>query len=191
MFWVLCKPLIYLFQLSLQKGVFLDHLKTAKVTAINKAGDSNDISNYKLMSILPCFSKVLESVMYNRLYKYLKENNIIYKKQFGFQRGYSSNDAIAKLVNKMFDSFEKEQFSLKVFIDLSKVFDTVDHFVLLKKLNHYGITEKSLAWFESNLTNRKRHIHTGENRKTDLKYITCAVHQESAAFLDHFCFYYM
>ena len=93
-FGVLCEPLTYLFQLSLEKGVFPDDLKIAKVTPIYKAGDNSDVSNYRPISVLPCFSKILERLMYNRLCKYLKENNILYGKQFGFQGGYSTNDAI-------------------------------------------------------------------------------------------------
>ena len=133
-FGVLSEPLIYLFQPSHEKGVFPDDLEIAKVTPIYKAGDNSDISNYRPISVLPCFSKILERLMYNRLYKYLKENNILYEKQFDFQSGYSTNDAIVQLIDKMFDSFEKEQFTLGIFIDLSKVFDTVDHSILLKKL---------------------------------------------------------
>ena len=91
---MLCEPIIYLFQLSLEKGVFPDDLKIAKMTPIYKAGDNSDISNYRRISVLPCFSKILERLMYNRLYKYLKENNILYEKQFGFQSEYSTNDAI-------------------------------------------------------------------------------------------------
>ena len=83
--------------------------------------------------------------MYNRLYKYLKEYNSLYEKQFDFQRGYSSNDAIVQLVDKVFGSFEKEQFTLGVIIVLSNAFDTVDHSILLKKLKLYGITDKNLA----------------------------------------------
>ena len=177
-FGVLCEPLTYLFQLSLEKGVFPDDLKIVKVTPIYKAGDNSDISNYRPISVLPCFSKILERLMYNRLYKYLKEN-ILYEKQFGFQCGHSTNDAIVQLVDKIFDSFEKEQFTLGVFIDLSKAFDTVDHSILLKKLKFYGITDKNLAWFESYLSNRKQYIEIGENSKTDLKYVTCGVPQES------------
>ena len=101
------------------------------------------------------------------------------KKQFDFQSGYSTNDAIVQLVDKIFDSFEKEQFTLGVFIDLSKAFDTVDHSILLKKLKFYGITDKNLAWFESYLSNRKQYIEIGENSKTDLKYVTCGVPQGS------------
>ena len=68
-FGVLCEPLTYLFQLSLEKGVFPDDLKIAKVTPIYKAGDSSDLSNYRPISVLPCFSMILERLMYNRLYK--------------------------------------------------------------------------------------------------------------------------
>ena len=70
--------------------------------------------------VLPCFSMILEHLMYNRLYKHLKENNSLYEKQFGLQSGYSNNDAIAQLVDKIFDSFEKEQLTLGVFIDFFK-----------------------------------------------------------------------
>ena len=122
-----CETLIYLFQLSLEKRVFLDDLKIAKVTPVYKAGDHSDISNYRPIRFVPCFSKILECLMYNRLYKYLKENNILYEKEISFQSRYSTSDAIVQLVDKVFNSFEKEQFTLKVFIDLSKGFDTVDH----------------------------------------------------------------
>ena len=82
--------------------------------------------------------------MYNRLCKYFKENNIFYEKQIGFQSGYSTSDAIVQLVDLIFHSFEKNQLTLGVFIDLPKVFDTVDHSMLLKKLKFYGITGKIL-----------------------------------------------
>ena len=91
---VLCEALIYLISAISLKGVFPDHLKIAKATPIYKPGDSSDISNYKPISVLPCFSKILERLMYNRFYKYLKESNILYEKQFGFQSGYPTNDAI-------------------------------------------------------------------------------------------------
>ena len=155
--------------------VFPDDLKIAKVTLICKVGDNGDISNYRPISVLPCFSKILERLMYNCLYKYLQENNILYEKQFSFQGGHSTSNTIVQLVDKIFDSFETEQFTLGVINDFSKAFDTVDHSILLKKLKLYGITDKNLAWFQSYLSNRKQYIEIGENSKTDPKYVTCGI----------------
>ena len=101
--------LIYLFQLSLKKWVFAGDLKIAKVTPIYKASYSSDINNYRPILVLSCFSKILERLMYNRLYKYLKGNNILCEKQVCFQTGYSTNTAIVQLVDKIFYSFEKQQ----------------------------------------------------------------------------------
>ena len=134
---MLFKPLIYLFHLSLEKGVFPDDLKITKVTLICKADDSSDVSNYRSISALPCFSKILERLMYNRLYEYWKENNVLYEQQFGFQSRYPTNDALVQLVDKMFYSFKKEQFTLGVFIDFSKVFDLFDHYILLTKKRNF------------------------------------------------------
>ena len=114
--------------------------------------------------------------MYNRLYKYLRGNYILYEKQFGFQSGYSTNDTIIKLVDTIFDSFEKEQFTIRVFIDLLKTFDIVDHSILLKKLKLYGITDKIYgSRFKIYSSDRKKYIQISENSKTDLKHVTCGV----------------
>ena len=80
----LCEPLKYLFNLSVVKGIFSDDLKIAKVTPIYKADNSSNISNYKPISVLPCFSKMLEQIIYNLLQKYLKDQNILYDERFGF-----------------------------------------------------------------------------------------------------------
>ena len=89
--------------------------------------------------------------MYNRLYKYLTENNLLYCKQFGFQKGHSPEHAILQLVEQINQSFEKNEFTLGVFVDLSKAFDTVDHQILFKKLEYSGIAENNLRWFENYL----------------------------------------
>ena len=77
--------------------------------------------------------------MYNRLYKYLTIEKLLYSKQFGFQTGLSTEHAIVKLVDQIYESFEKDHYTLGVFIDLSKAFDIVDHTILIKKLEMYGI----------------------------------------------------
>ena len=80
----------YLFEMSLESGVFPDKLKIARVIPLFKAGDPANISNYRLISVFPCFAKMLERIMYNRLYKYLTTEKILYPKQFGFQRAHTT-----------------------------------------------------------------------------------------------------
>ena len=77
--------------------------------------------------------------MYKRLYKYLTTEKSLYPKQFGFQRDHSTEHAIVKVANQIYESFERNQYTLGLFIDLSKAFDTVNHSVLTKKLQMYGI----------------------------------------------------
>ena len=123
----LLKPLMFIFNLSLQKCSFPDELKIAKVTPVFKADDVNELGNYSYrpISVLPCFSKILERIMYNRLFKYLKTNEILYKKQFGFQEGHSTEHAIIQLIDQINNCFEKNHFTLGISIDLKKAFDTV------------------------------------------------------------------
>ena len=136
----LCEPL---FNLSIVKGIFPDDLKIAKVTLIYKAGNSCNISSYRPISVLLCFPKMLEQIMYNRLQKYLKDQNTLYDKQFGFQTGHSTENAIAQLVDQIYEAFEKKEYTLGVFINLSKAFDTAGHSILLRKLELYGITDRN------------------------------------------------
>ena len=114
--------------------------------------------------------------MYNRLYKYLTDSNILYKKQFGFQTGHSTEHAIIHLVDQINTNFEKDQYTLGVFIDLSKVFDTAEHKILIAKLENYGITGINLLWFKSYLENRKQFIQH-DISSTSYKSIICGVPQ--------------
>ena len=76
-------------------------MKIAKVTPVFKAGKKELVSNYRPISVLPCFSKILEKIMYNRVYKYLTENNLLFQKQFGFREGHSTSHAIVNLVTTL------------------------------------------------------------------------------------------
>ena len=173
----LCEPLKYLFNLSIEKGIFPDDLKIAKVTPIYKADDKSDLSNYRPISVLSCFSKILERIMYNRLYQYLTENKILYPKQFGFQTGHSTEHAIVQLVDQILEFFEYNKYTLGVFISLSKAFVTVDHSILLKKLELYGVTDRNHSWFKNYLSNRKQFIQINNEENTELETITCGVPQ--------------
>ena len=117
--------------------------------------------------------------MYNRLYLYLTENKILYPKQFGFQTGHSTEHAIVQLVDQILESFEYNKYTLGVFIDLSKAFDTVDHSILLKKLELYGVTDRNHSWFKNYLSNGKQFIQINNEENTKLEIITCGVSQGS------------
>ena len=154
----LSNPLKYLFDLSLQKGAFPDSLKIARVTPIFKSGDSEEMMNYIPIYVLPCFSKILERIMYNQLFSYLQEENILYPKQFGLQNKHSTDHAIVLIVDQICECFDNKEYTLEVFIDLSKPFDTVDYSILIKKLELYGVTGTNLEWLRSYLSSRKQHI---------------------------------
>ena len=171
-------PLKYIFNLSLQQGIFPENLKIAKVSPIYKKDEEFLMTNYRPISVLPCFSKLLARVLYNRLFKYLSENSILYEKQFGFQTSHSTEHAILLLVNQLYQSFDESKFTLGIFINLSKAFDKVDHKILTKKLELYGIKGCYQRWFESHLSNRKQFITYGD-KQTNIETITCGVPQGS------------
>ena len=143
-----------------------------------KKGENYLLTNYRPISVLPCFSKILERLMYNKLYSYLTENNILFNLQFGFRNKHSTEHAIIELVDNILNGFSEDKYTLGVFIDLSKAFDTVDHQILLAKLNMYGIQGKSLQWFESYLSERKQYIEI-DRENTSYLDITCGVPQGS------------
>ena len=105
--------------------------------------------------------------MYKQIYNYLQENKILYSKQFSFQTGHSTDQAIVQLVvDQIYEDFEAKKYPLGMFIDLSKVFDTVDPKILLRKMEIYGI---ALKCFENYLTIRRQYIQKNNIKNTDLK----------------------
>ena len=115
--------------------------------------------------------------MYNRLYKYLTDQKILHPQQLGFRKGHSTEHAIGQLVDHIYESFENDNYIVGIFVDFSKAFDTVDHTILLKKLEIYGITGANLAWFRSYITNRKQYISINNDKKTNEQKVTCGVPQ--------------
>ena len=133
----------------------------------------------KTISVLPVFSKSLERIMYNRIYKHRKINNFFFDKQFGFQLNNSKEHAILQLVNNISSSFERGEHTLEIFIDLSKTFDTVDHEILISKLEYFGIKGKTLKWLKSYLRERKQCISYSDVGKTSMCSIICGILQGS------------
>ena len=173
---IIKKPLLKIFNDSLLLGIFPQSMKIAKMTPFYKSGKKNLMTNYRPISVLSCFSKILERIMYNRLYSCLNDNSLFFQKQFGFREGHSTNHALIELIDSINDSFNQNKYTLGVFIDLSKAFDTVDHNILLKKLSLYGIKNNSVKWFSSYLSNRKQFIQAGDI-KASYEDIICGVPQ--------------
>ena len=165
----------HIFNISLAKGVFPDKLKIARVIPI-LIKETTLVTNCRLISVLTCFAKLLECVMYYGLYKFIVENNILYQKQFGFQNAHSIGRAIFQLVNQISDTFSQGKYTLGLFVDLSRAFDTVNHNILLEKLKAYGIQSENKKRFRSCLSNRKQFI-LYNGFKTEMRRFKCGVPQ--------------
>ena len=180
----------YVFNLSLQRGIFSNPVKIAKVTFVFKTGDLKEISNYSPISVLLYFSKILERIMHKHHYSYLVNKKILNSEQSGFQKVYFTEDAIAQLADQIHESFENNNYTLRAFIDLPKAFDTIDHAILFKKLGNYGIKRKKFAWFSSYLKNRKQYNESTNDGKSNLRNTTCGVPQGSIIGLLLFLVYF-
>ena len=141
-----------IFNTSFATGIFPEKLKVAKVIPIHKKDSKLECSNYRPISLLSNIDKILEKLMHNRLMKFLTEQKILYLKQFGFRKNLSTAHAIINLIDNIKDAIDKNKCACRLFIDLRKAFDKVDHEILLKKLWHYGIRGLANDWFKSYLT---------------------------------------
>ena len=123
-------------------GVFPSVLKTGKVVPVFRKDSKLDYSNYYPISLLTNIEKILEKLMYKRLYTFLNKN-VIYSLQFAFRKQYSTSHALINITKNIRKALDDRNISCEIFVDSQKAFDNVDHQVLLAKLNHYGIREIS------------------------------------------------
>ena len=128
--------------------------------------------------MLSNIEKILEKLMYKRLYAFLDYNNIIYDLQFGFRQQYSTSHALINITENISKALDDGNIGCGVFVDLQKAFDTVDHQILLAKLNHYGIRGVSNDWFKSYLSNRSQYVSIN-GYESGLAAINCGVPQGS------------
>ena len=147
-------PLMVIFNQSIASGTFPDKMKLAKIIPLYKGKERDEVINYHPISLLMTISKLLEKIIYVRTYSYLECNHLLFDSQYGFQSKRSCNQAILELTGKLLQAHENSLHSAAMFLDLSKAFDTLNHSVLLSKMERYGIRGLVNEWFSSYLTNR-------------------------------------
>ena len=147
-------PLMIIFNKSLSTGCFPDQMKHGDVIPLYKGGNRRLVTNYRPISLLITLSKLLEKIMYKRIYDFLDVNHALYDSQYGFRKKHSCEHAISELLSNIVKGFEKKEFTISIFLDLSKAFDTLQHSVLFEKLERYGIRGVVLDWFKSYLCDR-------------------------------------
>ena len=172
-------PCVHIVNLSLSTGIVPVAMKRAKVVPIFKnSGSTAVMKNYRPVSLLPVFSKILERIVYNRLFHYLIKHSILHPSQYGFQKHLSTEQAILELQDRLLDILNNKECCIGIFMDLSKAFDTLDHRILLKKLSHYGIRGIALDWFQNYLSDRCQYVSINGTSSEQLP-ITCGVPQGS------------
>ena len=163
---------------SLLYCIFPAELKIAKVVPIYKSGDIVRFTNYRLVSILPVLSKVLERLVYNRLLKFINEYQILYLYQFGFRQKHSTFMALASFIDKVTEFIDNGEYAIGVFLYFSQAFDTINHDILFMKLHHFGIRGLSLQWFKCYMADRLQYVSYDDYNST-LQRMTCGVPQGS------------
>ena len=153
-------------------------MKTAKVIPIFKNGNKHNFCNYRPISLLPQFSKILETLFVHRLEDFTEKQHLLSDRQYGFRSNRSTTMAVMELIDNISTNTENKEYTVGLFIDLKKAFDTIDHTLLLKKLDRYGIRGVANSWIKNYLDDRYQYVQIN-NERSELKKVTCGVPQGS------------
>ena len=154
---VICNSICDIFNFSIFSASFPDSWKIARVAPIYKGGKPDNRSNYRPISVLPVVSRLFEKLIYDQLYQYLDEHKHPVSHQSGFRSLHSVVTCLLKGTSDWYIDIDNGRYTAMIFIDLKKAFDTVDHQILLDKMQFYGITGRAHKWFSSYLDNWKQY----------------------------------
>jgi hypothetical protein len=175
---VLSPPLLHIFNLSITTGKIPCQLKIARVIPIFKAGERTSMDNYRPISLLNSFSKIIEKIVANRVTEYLTSNHVLSNYQFGFRKQHSTAHALTYFMNLIATAYNENKSGVGIFCDLRKAFDCCDHVILIEKLKKYGFTGSSIHWFKNYLSDRKQFVYVNET-SSNLLDVTIGVPQGS------------
>ena len=161
---------------SLSTGKYFSFFRVAKVTPVYKHGNAQMVSNYRPISVLSAFSKILEKIVHKRILPFLNQNNILSKLQFGFRPTFSTHLACSYLSSKISYILNDNNLVLAIFLDLTKAFDTLDHDTMLTKLRNYGCRSVINDWFHNYLNNRQQKVRIND-KYSDVKPVSFVVPQ--------------
>ena len=176
---IIASSLTAILNLSLNSGIYIDAWKKSRVTPIFKSEDRQKCENYRPISILPIISKIFEKEVSDQLYEYLSQNLLLSKYQSGFRPKHSTMSALIQMYDYWLENMDNGMLNGVVFLDIRKAFDSINHSILLKKMNEqFGIHGTELKWFESYVTN-KQHVYFVNGHTSSPRQITCGVPQGS------------
>ena len=150
---LICKPLTMIFNSCSRLGTFPDRWKIARMTPIYKSGAKDDTNNYRPISILSVLSKLYEKIAYDQLIDFLQSKKKLTPNQFAFRRLHSTITSLIGVSDHWYSNIDNKKANFALFLDLKKAFDTVDHEILISKLEMYGIKGNENNWFQSYLAN--------------------------------------
>ena len=175
---IIAPILCCLINLSIDKAVFPDCLKLARVVLLFKSGDPKNVSNYRHISVQNVISKIIEKHTYVKLYSYLESRSIINESQYGFTVGRSTTQAIINHCNYIYEKIDNNEIVFAMYLDFKKAFDSVDHNILMGKLYFYGVRGLPHEWFKSYLSNRRQYVNVN-GVKSSLRTLPHSVPQGS------------
>lgn len=155
---VFANQVVLLFNLCIEQGRYPILLKTAKIQPIFKNGKRDAIENHRPISILPVLDKIFEKLLFSRIYSFVTKYSLLAHNQYGFRKGLSTSHATLKLLEDVLPAFSRNSFSASIFIDFKKAFDTVNHEILLQKMNKMGFRGVTNDLLRSFLSGRKQYV---------------------------------
>ena len=167
-----------LFNCCMRDGHYPACFKVARVVPVFKGGDPTEFSDYRPVSVLPVLSQLFERVLKARLVGFLDKHRVVVPGQYGFRSGHSTAMAVLDMVERVRGAWGRGNAALGVFVDLKKAFDTVDHRLLLAKLEHYGVRGGTLGLLGSYLSGRSQYVMYG-GHESGRGQVECGVPQGS------------